>query len=523
VFGLSAFDVTDTFAVVAINWVGGRSVIVQRAAGTVEVLGAWQTMQEDMDQSRVFNLRGEAELGLIVAHLAPAVALPIGVLPLPVTSIVLSHLLGFAVSSSGRHRPFDHGFVDHRDRDGEVGVLVVLIGDIGTTVLLHNFGVAGDTDKHGPCGWVGGAEGTSGLIRGRIEASRIDVITEGIVTDDTIDAELEAGEAGIEVSIGIPVTVVAFGLEVKRTANTGIGDHHIEELHASRFVDVEAEGIVFVLEFDEGIIQHVEREVGDLNEISGSDLDFNLAEVVASGVLNRMLRDEPRLIIEEAAIGAILSSESDPLVTSLTNVVRTKELFMDILGDAGVGLLKLENLFGWEQAIEKALYANPVGVHLFTQKLESIALGAGALDEGAVGSAAIRGAVGVVDLVEGGAGIVEPTAKAEGFLLGGVIERPRLLFKALEINAVSDELLHIEVVEILTTFTEKTVDFFARIEIYLIGHLISLFGFRFGFVEPAWQPQRTAKRVFGSLRPDSTPLRLSPSPETAFHASAVTR
>jgi hypothetical protein len=29
--------------------------------------------------------------------------------------------------------------------------------------------------------------------------------------------------------------------------------------------------------------------------------------------------------------------------------------------------------------------------------------------------------------------------------------------------------------------------------------------------------------VFGSLRPDSTPLRLSPSPETAFYASAVTR
>jgi hypothetical protein len=137
---------------------------------------------------------------------------------------------------------------------------------------------------------------------------------------------------------------------------------------------------------------------------------------------------------------------------------------MDVLGDAGVGLLELKNLFGWEQAIEKALHANPVGMHLFTQKLESVALGAGALDEGAVRSAAIGFAVCVRDLVEGGAGIVEPTAKAEGFLLGGVIERPRLLFEALEINAVSDELLHIEIVEILTTFAEKAVDLFTGIE-----------------------------------------------------------
>ena len=520
--GLSAGDVANTFAIVAICWINWWGVFVEGAAGAVEVLGAWQTMEEDMDQSRVFHLSREAILGLIVAHLAPAVALPIGVLPLPVTSVVLSHLLGFAVSSSGRHRPFDHGFVDHRNRDGEIGVLVVLIGDIGTTVLLHNFGVTRDTDKHGPSGGIGWAEWACGLSWVCIEASRIDVITEGVVTDDTIDAELEAGEAGIEVGVCIPVTIVPLGLEVKRTANTGIGDHDVEQLHSSSFVDVKAERIIFVLEFDEGIIQHVEREIGDLVEISGSDLDFNLAEVVASGVLSRVLWNEPSLIIEEAAIGAILSGEADPFVTSLTNVVRTKELFMDILGDAGVGLLELKNLFGWEQAIEKALYANPVGVHLFTQKLESIALGAGALDEIAVSSAAIRGAVGVIDLIERSARIVEPTAKAEAFLLGGMIERPRLLLEALKINAVSDEFLHIEVVEIFTTFTEKAVDFFARIKINL-AHLIGFVSFRFGFVKPDWQPQRTAKRAFGSLRPDSTPLRLSPSPETAFYASAVTR
>ncbi len=463
-FGLSAGDVTNTFAVVAIRRIDRRGVFVQRAAGTVEVLGAGQTMQEDVDQGRVFNLRSEAELGLIVAHLAPAVALPIGVLPLPVTSVVLGHLLGFAVSSSGRHCPFDHGFVDHSDRDGEVGVLVVLVRDIRATVLLHDFDVARNAHKHGPSVGVGRAEGTSGLIRSRVEASRIDVIPEGVVADDAVDSELEAGEAGVEVGVGIPVAVVALRLEVKGAAHARIRDNNVEKLHASRFVDVEAEGIVFVLKLDKSVIQHVEREVGDLNEIGGCNLHFNLAEVVTSSRAFAVLRDEPRLIVKETAVGAVIGGKTNPFVASLTNVVRTKELFMDVLGDAGVGLLELKNLFGWEQAIEKALHANPVGVHLFTQKLESVALGAGALDEGAVRSAAIGFAVGVRDLVEGGAGIVEPTAKAEGFLLGGVVERPRLLLEALEINAVSDELLHIEIVEILTTFAEKAVDLFTGIE-----------------------------------------------------------
>jgi hypothetical protein len=465
--GLSALDVTDAFAVVAINRINRRGVFVQRAAGAVEVLALGQTMQEDMDQSRVFNLRREAELGLIVAHLAPAVALPVGVLPLPVTSVVLAHHLGFAVSGGGRHRPFDHRLVDHRNRDGEVGVLVVLVRDIAATVLLHNFGVARHTDEDCPSVGIGGAERTFGLDGSRVEAGRIDVVAKGVVSDDAVDSELEAGEAGVEVGVRIPVTVVAFRLEIKRTANTGIGDNHIEELHASSFVDVEAEGIVFVLEFNEGIIEHVQREVGDLDEIGGSNLHLDGAEVVASGVLGRMLWDEPSLIIEETTVGSVVGGKANPLVPSLTNVVRTEELFVDILGDAGVALLELENLFGGEEAIEKALHANPVGVHLFTQKLESVALGAGALDEGAVGSAAIRGTIGVVDLVERSARIVEPTAKAEGFLLGGVVERPRLLFEALEINAVGDELLHIEIVEVFTTFTEKAVDLFTGVEVDL--------------------------------------------------------
>jgi hypothetical protein len=92
-------DVTHTIAVVAIGGIGRRRVVVQRAAGTVEVLGLRQAMQEAVHERRVFDLRGEAELGLVVAHLAPAVALPIGVLPLPVTSVVLAHHLGFAVAS----------------------------------------------------------------------------------------------------------------------------------------------------------------------------------------------------------------------------------------------------------------------------------------------------------------------------------------------------------------------------------------------------------------------------------------
>jgi hypothetical protein len=141
---------------------------------------------------------------------------------------------------------------------------------------------------------------------------------------------------------------------------------------------------------------------------------------------------------------------------------------MDILGDAGVGLLELKNLFGWEQTIKKALHANPVGGHFLAKQLESVTLGAGALDDFGSGVAGVGVAVGVVDLAERSARIVESTAKTEAFLFGGMIERPRLFLETLEVNARGDELFHIEVVEILTTFAEETVNLSAAIEIELI-------------------------------------------------------
>jgi len=45
-----------------------------------------------------------------------------------------------------------------------------------------------------------------------------------------------------------------------------------------------------------------------------------------------------------------------------------------------------------------------------------------------------------------------------------VVQRPRLLLETGEIRRVGDELLHVEVVEILTALTEKTIQLFARIE-----------------------------------------------------------
>jgi hypothetical protein len=46
-----------------------------------------------------------------------------------------------------------------------------------------------------------------------------------------------------------------------------------------------------------------------------------------------------------------------------------------------------------------------------------------------------------------------------------VIEGPWLLLETGEIRRVSDEFLHIEVVEILAALTEKAVQLFARIEL----------------------------------------------------------
>lgn len=466
---LRALDVTHTIAVVAIGRIGRRRVVVQRAAGTIEVLGLGQAMQEAVHERRVFDLRGEAELGLIEAHLAPAVALPIGVLPLPVTSVVLTHHLSLAVASRGRHGPLDHRLVDHRNRDCEVGVGVILVRDVAATLLLHDFDVARNTDELGPCGGIGRAERTNGLISGgsRIEASGVDVVTEGVVANDAVDTQLEAGEASVEVGVGIPVSVVALGLEVKRTSNARIGDNDVEKLHTSSFSDVETESVIFVLEVDESVIEHVEREISDLRKISNGKLNTQFAEVVSAIAVLLVVAgwDEPSGIVNESAVGSVIRGHAEPLVSSTANVVGAEELFVDVLGDTGVALLKLEDFFSGEEAIEKALHANPVGVHLFAEKLESVALRAGTLDDFAVGRAGVGLAVAVNDLAERAARIMEATAKAEGFLLGGVVEGPRLLLEAGEIRRVRDELLHVEIVEILTSLAEKAVQLGARIEL----------------------------------------------------------
>jgi hypothetical protein len=222
------------------------------------------------------------------------------------------------------------------------------------------------------------------------------------------------------------------------------------------------------LEVDKRIVKHVKREVGDLVQVCGGEFNANFAEVVTSIVTFIVLRDEPRGIVKKTTVGAVIGSDASPLVSSLTNVVSTEELFVDILGDAGVALLKLKDFFSGEEAIQKRLDANPVGGHLFAEKLESIAFGSGALDDFRRGVTGVGVAVGVVDLAERGARIVESTTKAECFLLGGVIEGPRLLLETAEICGVRDQLLHIQVVEILTAFTEKGVKFATAIEIELV-------------------------------------------------------
>jgi hypothetical protein len=131
---------------------------------------------------------------------------------------------------------------------------------------------------------------------------------------------------------------------------------------------------------------------------------------------------------------------------------------VDILGDASIRLLELKNLFSREKAIEKALNANPVSGHLFTEKLESVALSAGTLNDFWFAVARISLAIGVVDCTERCAGIVESTAKAESFLLGGVVEGPCLLLETCEVCTVSNKLLNVEVVEILTALAEETVN-----------------------------------------------------------------
>jgi hypothetical protein len=183
-----------------------------------------------------------------------------------------------------------------------------------------------------------------------------------------------------------------------------------------------------------------------------------------------MLWNEPCCIVNESAVGSVIRGDAHPFVSRTTDVVGTKELFVDVLGDTGIRLLKLENLFSGEEAIEKALNANPVSGHLFTEKLESVALSAGTLNDFGFAIARISLAVGVGDRAERSARIVESTAKAECFLLGCVVKRPCLLLETGEICRVGDELLNVEVVEIFAALAEETVNLGTTIEVELIAH-----------------------------------------------------
>jgi hypothetical protein len=460
-------DVTYASAAIAVLIVFRDDVALHFAAGTIEVLALRHTMQEGVHDGWVFDLCGQTELGLIEARFTPAVALPIRVLPFPITSVVLGHLLGLAVTSRGRHRPFAHGFVDHSNRDTEVGIAVGFVRDVGATLFHHNFDVARNANETRPSSRISFVERSETSVEGSVsvEASGVDVVTEGVVADDTIDAELQTGKTLIEVRVSIPVAIVALGLEVKRTANLRIRDNDVEQRLTSRILQIKAESVIFVLEVNESIVEHIKREISDLVEIGGSELNAKSAEVVTSFVVNSVFGNEPCLVIDQTAVGSVISGDTHPFVTSTTDVVATKELFVNVLGDTGVGLLELKNLFSREKAIEKALDANPVSGHLFAEKLESVALRAGALDDFGFAIARVSLAVGVSDLTERSARIVESTAKAECFLFSCVVQGPRLLLETGEVCRVSDELLHIEVVEIFAALAEETVNLGTTVEI----------------------------------------------------------
>jgi len=209
-------DVTHTSAAIAILIVLRDDIGLHFAAGTIEALALRQAMQEGVHDGWVFDLCGQTELGLIEARFAPAVALPIWVLPLPIASVVLGHLLGLAVTSRGRHRPLAHGLVDHSNRDTEVGIAVGFVRDISTSVFKHSLDVARNANETCPCCRISFVESSESSVEGgvSVEASGVDVVTEGVVADDTIDSELQTGKTLIEVRVSIPVTIVALGLEV---------------------------------------------------------------------------------------------------------------------------------------------------------------------------------------------------------------------------------------------------------------------------------------------------------------------
>ena len=103
-----------------------------------------------MHKRRILELHTHTELVPEETLISLDVALPIWVLPLPITSVVLGHALGLTNTTLGRADPLDHSLVDPRVGDTEVGVVECGVLNVLATKLGGHRNIRKNTHQTRP-------------------------------------------------------------------------------------------------------------------------------------------------------------------------------------------------------------------------------------------------------------------------------------------------------------------------------------------------------------------------------------
>jgi len=390
-----------------------------------------EPMKDRMHQSGILELHTHAELVPEETLITLDVALPIGVLPLPIASVVLGHALSLTDTTLGRTDPLDHCLVDPRVGDTEVGVVEGRVLNILATKLGGHRDVGKNTNQTGPSGRIVRIEGREGrIIRPiHIQANTVDVVTESVVSDNTINTEGVLKLFVIEVANRLPPSTGLLGILPKLTKDTGIRNDDFKERATSGLTHIKTIGIIFTLEVDKDVIKRIEREKTDVVKLVSRELHIDIAHV--EGTLVRTLKglnDEHLIVRGHTANEGLTIADRNPLVSSTTDPVGTGELLMDVLGDVDIGSHDVIHLLLREETIHEVGKLIPIGTHRLGEKAEAIRLRSGVSNKLKLNVISILNATSRLNFLPRLIRVVPSTTKAERLLGRESIQGPSFGF-----------------------------------------------------------------------------------------------
>jgi len=438
-------------------------------------------VKDGVHQRRILELHTHTELVPEETLVTLDVAFPIGVLPFPITSVVLGHALGFTDTTLGRADPLDHGLVDPRVGDTEVSVVVGGVLDVFATKLRSNGDIGQNTHQTRPGAGIVGVEGRKGRIVRPIDAQTdtVDVVAEGVVTDNTVNTQGVLKLLVIEITDALPPSTRLLGILPELTEDTAIGNDNLKERTASGLAHVETISVIFTLEVDEDVIKGVQREESDVAKLRSGELNIDIAHVVAAFIRAfKRLNDEHLVILGNARDEALAVGDGNPVMSSTTDPLRTSELFMDVLGDVDVGSHDVIHLFLREEAIHEIGKLIPIGTHSLGEEAEAVAFRTRVSNRLKLEVVSVLEAATAFDLLPRLIGIVPTTTEAEGFLGREGVQGPSLGFETTVVDGVNRHLLDEEGIVVCPRLTEQGVHVLAGGECdAILGHNIVCFWF----------------------------------------------